>query len=45
MTFNEANTVEQMILDGVESAGWNYVAGPHTHHAIAIAESLSTEGR
>jgi type I restriction enzyme R subunit len=26
--FNESNTVEQMILDGVESAGWNYVAGP-----------------
>ena len=28
MTFNEANTVEQLILDAAEQAGWRYVAGP-----------------
>ena len=28
MTFNEANTVEQMILDACEQLGWKYVPGP-----------------
>ncbi|MEQ8854778.1 type I restriction endonuclease subunit R [Gimesia sp.] len=28
MTFNEANTVEQMVLDAAVSNGWTYAAGP-----------------
>ncbi|QDV27370.1 PDDEXK family nuclease [Aureliella helgolandensis] len=28
MTFNEANTVEQMILDVCEKLGWQFVPGP-----------------
>ena len=28
MTFNEANTVEQMVLDACVSNGWTYAAGP-----------------
>ena len=28
MTFNEANTVEQMVLDACISNGWTYAAGP-----------------
>lgn len=29
MTFNEANTVEQMILDACQGLGWQFVSGPH----------------
>lgn len=28
MTFNEANTVERMVLDACVSSGWTYAAGP-----------------
>ena len=28
MTFNEANAVEQMVLDACVSNGWTYAAGP-----------------
>ena len=28
MTFNEANTVEQMILDACQRLGWQFVPGP-----------------
>ena len=28
MTFNEANTVEQMVLDACIQNGWEYVPGP-----------------
>ena len=28
MTFNEANTVEQMILDACQELGWQFVSGP-----------------
>ena len=28
MTFNEENTVEQLVLDSCVSLGWKYVSGP-----------------
>ena len=35
MTFNEANTVEQMILDACQGLGWRYVSGPEPPRQVS----------
>jgi hypothetical protein len=43
MTFTEANTVEQMILDACRNPGWKYVAGPELPRGIGDVFVESTE--
>ena len=42
MTFNEANTVEQMVLDACITIGWTYAARPALSRQVYRATRFET---